>query len=169
MWQSDSNFSCPLRTAVLSPKCQSGSSLNLIFPALRLSNNLTAVRAGTSTTRGIFSVFFGFVQQETCIWYHTICTVVFVVLGGTKLRPTAGAEVLIRKSTTLQNVLWLCASVEDESCAISSWPSNATSAVNISLIGRRNCLMAEPANSLSAVVGPELSITRNPIANLASD
>ena len=38
-----------------------------------------------------------------------------------------------------------------------------------SLIGRRNCLMTEAASSLSATAGPELSITRNPIANLASD
>ena len=38
-----------------------------------------------------------------------------------------------------------------------------------SLIGRRNCLMTEAAKSLSAAAGPELSITRNPIANLASD
>ena len=38
-----------------------------------------------------------------------------------------------------------------------------------SLIGRRNCLMTEAANSLSAAAGPELSTTRNPIANLASD
>ena len=38
-----------------------------------------------------------------------------------------------------------------------------------SLIGRRNCLMTEAANSLSAAAGPELSKTRNHIANLASD
>ena len=37
------------------------------------------------------------------------------------------------------------------------------------LIGRRNYLMTEAANSLSAAAGPELSITRNPVANLASD
>ena len=37
------------------------------------------------------------------------------------------------------------------------------------LIGRRNCLMIEAANSLSTAAGPELSTTRNPIANLASD
>ena len=132
VWQNDSIFPCPFRTATLSLKFQSGSrGLDLIFPALCLRNNLTAVGAGTSTSRGIFSVFFGFVQQETCVWYHTICTVVFVVLGGTILRLTAGAEVLIRKSTTLQNIPWLSASVEGESCAISFWPSNATSAVNI--------------------------------------
>ena len=38
-----------------------------------------------------------------------------------------------------------------------------------SLIGWGNCLMTEAANSLSAAAGPELSTTRNPIANLASD
>ena len=38
-----------------------------------------------------------------------------------------------------------------------------------SLIGRRNCLMTKAANSLSAAASPELSITRNPVANLASD
>ena len=37
------------------------------------------------------------------------------------------------------------------------------------LIGRRNCLVTESANWLSAAAGPELSTTRNPIANLASD
>ena len=84
-----------------------------------------------STSRGIFSVFFGFVQQETCIWYHTICTVVFVAFGGTLLRPIAGAVVLIPKCTTLQNVPWLCARIQEESYAISLWSSTATSTVNI--------------------------------------
>ena len=37
------------------------------------------------------------------------------------------------------------------------------------LIRRRNYLMTEAANSLSVAAGPELSTTRNPIANLASD
>ena len=32
--------------------------LDLIFPVLYLSNNFTAVRAGTSTSRGIFLCFF---------------------------------------------------------------------------------------------------------------
>ena len=36
-----------------------------------------------------------------------------------------------------------------------------------SLIRRRNCLMTEAANSLSAAADPELSKTRNAIANLA--
>ena len=38
-----------------------------------------------------------------------------------------------------------------------------------SLIGRRNCLLTESTNLLSAAAGPELSTTRNPIANPASD
>ena len=38
-----------------------------------------------------------------------------------------------------------------------------------SLIGRCDFLMNEAVNSLSAAAGPGLSITRNPIANLASD
>ena len=37
------------------------------------------------------------------------------------------------------------------------------------LIVRRNCLLTEAANSLSAAVDPKISTTRNPIANLASD
>ena len=63
--------------------------------------------------------------------YCMIRNVVFVVLGGTPLRPTAGAVVLIPKCTTLQNVPWLCESVQEESYAISLWLSTATSAVNI--------------------------------------
>ena len=38
-----------------------------------------------------------------------------------------------------------------------------------SQIGRRKYVMAEAANSLSVLAVPELSSTRNPIANLASD
>ena len=63
------------------------------------------------------------------VWCHMICSI-FVVFGGTLLRPTAGAVVLVPKSTTLQNVPWLCATTQEESCAISSWSSTATSAVN---------------------------------------
>ena len=69
-------------------------------------------------------------QQETSMWYHMIRDVVFVVFGGTLLRPTAGAVVLIQKCTTLQNVPWLCASVQEESYAISLRSSTVTSAAN---------------------------------------
>ena len=42
-------------------------------------------------------------------------------------------ELLCRseKSTTLQNVPWLCASIQEESWAMASWSSTATYAVNI--------------------------------------
>ena len=87
--------------------------------------------------------------------YHMIRIVVFVVLGGTLLRLTAGAVVLIPKCTTLQNVPWLCACIPEESYAISLWSSTATSAVNSS----GGVTASEAANSLSAAAGPELSTT----------
>ena len=66
-----------------------------------------------------------------------IRNVVFVVFWGTLrvLGPTAGAVVLILKCTTLQNVPWLCASILEESYAISLWSSTATPAANIASSG----------------------------------
>ena len=50
-----------------------------------------------------------------------ICNAFLVVFWGTLLRPTAGAVVLTRKCTTLQNVPWLlCANIQEASCPISS-------------------------------------------------
>ena len=86
-------------------------------------------------------------QKETSLWYHMICNVVLVVFWGTLLRPTAGDVVFIRRSTIVQNVLWLCASIQEESCVILSWSSTAS---EHGLVGRRNCPMTEAANSLSA-------------------
>ena len=75
---------------------------------------------------------------------------------------------LIQKSTTLQNVPWLCESMQEESCTISCWSSTATSAVNnrAAQPSQIKLVMTEAANSFSAAAGPELSITRNPVANL---
>ena len=113
----------------------------------------------------VILLFFGLAQQETSIWYHMIRNTVFVVFRGTLL-PTAGAVVLIRKSTTLQDVPWLCASIQEESCAISPrMVIHRDICREHSLIRRRNCLMTEAANSLSAAAGQELSTTRNPIPN----
>ena len=77
--------------------------------------------------------FFGFVQPRNkhVMWYHIIHNVVLVVFWGNLLRPTAGAVVLILKCTTLLNVPWLCASIQEESYAISLWSTTATSAVNV--------------------------------------
>ena len=69
------------------------------------------------------------------MWYHIIRNVVLVVFWGTLLRPTAGAVVLIVKCTTLLNVPWLCARIQEESYAISLWSTTATSAVNIAYSG----------------------------------
>ena len=70
-------------------------------------------------------------KNKQVVPYYMIRNVVFVVFWGTLLRPTAGAVVLIPKCTTLPNVPWLCASIQEESYATSLWPSTATSAVNI--------------------------------------
>ena len=115
-----------------------------------------------------FVFFFGLVQQETSLWYHMIRNVVFIVYLGTILRPTAGAIVLLRRSTTLQNVPWLCVSIQEEPCAF-ILAIHCDICHEHGLIGRRNCLVTEALNSRSAAAGPELSTTRNLIANLASD
>ena len=85
------------------------------------------------------------------------------------LRPTAGAVVLIRKMYhPAKRSLAMCehtAGVLRDFIVVihrDIYPEH-------SLIGRRNCLMTEAANSLSATAGPELWTTTNPIANLASD
>ena len=93
------------------------------------------------------------------MWYHMIRNVVYVVLWGILLRPTAGAVVLIPKCTTHPGGV-----LRDFIEVI-----HRDTYREHSLIGRHNCLMTEAANSLSAAAGPELSTTRNPIANLASD
>ena len=108
-------------------------------------------------------------RNKHVVPYMIIRNVVFVVFWGTLLRPTAGAVVLILICTTLQNVPWLYASIQEESYAISLWSIHRDIYREHSLIRRRNCLMTEAANSLSAAAGPELSTTRNPIANLALD
>ena len=53
----------------------------MIFPVLYPSKIVLLLyeQVRVSTSRGNLFVFFGFVQQETSIWYHTICNVVFVV------------------------------------------------------------------------------------------
>ena len=95
--------------------------------------------------------------------------VFFVVFLGTLLKPIVGAVVSIPKSTTLRNVTWLCASIQEKSWAIVVLVVHRDNCPEDSLIGRRNHLTTETANSLSAAAGPGLSKARNPIANLASD
>ena len=103
------------------------------------------------------------------MWYHMIRDVGFVVFWGTLLRPTAGAVVLIGKCTTHQDVSWLWHTGGVLRDFIVVIHRDIRCEHSLLIIGRRNCLMTEAANSLSAAAGPELPTTRNPIANLASD
>ena len=166
-------FSCALKhhdIVAQVGKCGStGFNVMKSFPVLYPSNIFAAVRPSTSTSRVPGIYFSGSCSQETSVWYHVIRDVVFVISWGTLLRPTAGAVVLMLKSTPLRNVPWLCASIQEESCAIFIAAFHRDICREHSLIGRRNYLMTEAANSHSAAAGPELSSTRNPIAYLASD
>ena len=74
-------------------KCGS-RGLDLIFPVPYLSNNFTAIRAGTSTSRGDFFFFFSFFRvragrTEHRVPYDTLRN--FSRFWGTLLRPTAGS------------------------------------------------------------------------------
>ena len=103
------------------------------------------------------------------MWYHKIRNVVFFVFWGTLLRPTAGAVVLIPKCTTLQSVPWLCASIPEESYAISLWSSTATSAVNISNRAVQLPLDWSCEFAVSSGGPGIIDNYRNPNVNLASD
>ena len=111
-------------------ECRS-RGLDLIFPVLYPINFYCCTRTYEYESWYIFLFFRVRAARNKHVVPYMIRDVVFDVFSGTLLRPTAGAVVLIRKSTTLQNVPWLCASIQEESCAISLWPSTATSAVNI--------------------------------------
>ena len=111
---------------------------------------------------------FGLVQQEASTCYHMMHNLLFVVFCGTLLRPTAEGAVSIR----------LPPHPAKRSLAVCEHTGGVLRDIIVvirrdiylehSLIGRRNCLMTEAANSLPAAAGPELS-TRSPIANQASD
>ena len=141
----------------------------MIFPVLYLGDIFTAVRArSTSTSRGIFSVFSGSCSQETSIWYHMIRNVVFVVFWGSTRTDCRSCSVDPKMHHPPKRSLAMCEHtggvLRDFTLVI-----HRDICREHSLIGRRNCLMTEAANSLSAAAGPELPTTRNPIANLASD
>ena len=97
-----------------------------------------------------------------------IRNLVFVVLGGALLRPTAGAVVLSQNAPPCKAFLGYVRAYRRSPTRF-HWVIHRDICREHSVIGRRNCLMTEAANSLSAAAGPELSTTRNPIANLASD
>ena len=103
------------------------------------------------------------------MWYHMIRNVVFVVFGGLSTDTDCRSRSVDPKMHhPAKRSLAMCEHtggvVRDLIVVI-----NRDICREHSLIGRRNCLMTEAANSLSVAAGPELSTSRNPIANLASD
>ena len=101
------------------------------------------------------------------MWYRMIRNVVVVVFWGTLLRPTTGSvdpKMHHRANRSLAMCEHTGGVLRDFIVVI-----HRDVCREHSLIGRRNCLMTEAANALSAAAGPELSTSRSPIANLASD
>ena len=108
-------------------------------------------------------------QQDTYKWYHLISNVVFVVFWGTRTQTDCGSCSADPKMH------------HPAKCSLAMFAHTGRILRDFvvvfhrdtcrehSLIARRHCLMTEAANSPSAAAGPELSITRNPIANIASD
>ena len=92
-----------------------------------------------------------------------ICNVVLVVFSGHSTHTDCGSCSAHPKSTTLQNVPWLCASIYEGGVL------RGFVLVFHRDICREHSLMTEAANQLSAAAGPELSESMNSIANLASD
>ena len=143
--------------------------MDLIVPLPFLGHNFTAVRAGTRTSRCescYYFCFFRFVQQETRIWYHMMCDVVF---GGHSAQTDFGAVVSPKvHHHPAKRSLSMC---EHTGEVLGDFVVvfHRDICPEDSLIRRRNYLTTETANSLSAAAGPDLSKTRNLIARLASD
>ena len=51
-------------------------------------------------------------RNKHMVPYDVYVTLFYVVFWGTLIRATAGAVVLASKCTTLQNVPWVCASIQ---------------------------------------------------------
>ena len=107
-----------------------------------------------------FSFFSGLCSQETSMWYNMIRNVVHVIFRGTllktdyscsvdpKMHPPAKRSLAMREHTGGVLRDFIVANHRDI-CR------------EHSLIGLRNCLMTESANSPSATTAPEVSITSN--------
>ena len=110
-------------------------------------------------------------QQEATISYHMICNVVFVDFWGTLLRPqtdcgSCSADPKIHHPA--KRPLAMCQHT-GEFLRDFVLVFHRDICREHSLIKRRNYLMTEAPNSLSAAAGPKLPVTRKPIANPGSD
>ena len=134
---------------------------------LYLSTIFTAVRARTSTSHVSF-LFFGFVQPTNKHVYRMIRNVVLSFWGHSTQTECRSCSVDPKMHHPAQRSLAMYehtgGDLRDFIVVI-----HRNICREHSLIGRRNCLLTEAANSLSAAARPELSTARNPIANLTSD
>ena len=149
--------------------------MDLNSPVLHLINNYTAVRAGTSTSRGIFFSFFCFFRVRAARNKHVVPFDIkrsFCRFSGHSTQTDCGscsADPKIHHPA--KRSLAMC---EHTGGVLRDFVLvfHRDICRHHSLIGRRNCLMTLATDSLSADAGPELStklVSRNPIANLASN
>ena len=148
--------------------------MDLNSPVLHLINNYTAVRAGTSTSRGIFFSFFCFFRVRAARNKHVVPFDIkrsFFRFSGHSTQTDCGscsADPKILHPAKHSRAMcehtggvlgYVVMVFQRDICREHSQSA------------RRNDLMAEAANLLPAAAGPEWSktINRNPIANLASD
>ena len=102
------------------------------------------------------------------MWYHMLRYIVLVIFGGHSTQPDCrSCSVVPKMQHPAKRSLAMC---EHTGGVLRDFIEVIHRDIcrEYSLNVRRN-FMTEAANSLSAAAGPELSTTRNPIANLASD
>ena len=131
-------------------------------PVLHLINNYTAVRAGTSTSRGIFFSFFCFFRVRAARNKHVVPFDIkrsFCRFSGHSTQTDCGSCSADPK--ILHPAKHSRAMCEHTGGVLRDFVSVVVFHRDIccehSLIGRRNCLMTEAANPLSATAGPNLS------------
>ena len=140
----------------------------MIFPVLYLVVFLLLYEHVRVRIMAFVFVFSGSCSQETSMWYHMIRYIVLVIFGGHSTQTDCrSCSVDPKMNHAAKRSLAMCeytgGFLRDLIVVI-----HRDICREHSLIGRRNCLMTEAANSLSAAARRELSTT-SPIANLASD
>ena len=162
-------FSCDLSTATLSLKFE-----NVVVVRFDFSRSIPRYDFYCFTSTYEYEswlfvfVFSGSCCQETSMWYHRTRNVVFFrFLGHSTQTDCRSCSVHPKMHHPAKRSLAMFEHTE-EVLRDFIVVIHRDICREHSPIGRRNCLMTEAANSLSAAAGPELSTTRNPIANLAS-
>ena len=163
-------FSCILRTATLSPKFQMWfQSVGFDFPMLHLSSIILLLYEQVQVRVVVIFLFF----SGSCSKNQACGTTRYVAqfssfFGGTTPTDCGNCSVDPKTHHPVKRSLAVCGHTGGVLRDFVPVFHRDTCREH-SLIGRRNWLVTEAANSLSATAGPESSITMNPIANLASD